>query len=241
MSVSPAASSMSVFSGERSDLHSVSSRPPRYHSQSRAGLWQNKKKRFLEKAQHTHKELLWASRNSGQKERSRLLLPSISTRKVTEQDLDEQESCLEEMLAAQDRNSHGLPPPPKGHDTLRIILNNVNVLQLFAKGREKEKIGWIETTRKNYQSDIYCCVENRIQWDMATSDQQFDDIFVNGEERYSSDLHSFSVGFSRYYPLLPSCQYITSYLPPVRDTEGSIRFRRRRRRRRPYYVLGSCD
>jgi hypothetical protein len=186
MSVSSAASSMSVSSGERSDLHSVSSRPPRYHSQSRAGLWRNKKKRFLAKAQPTHKELFWASRSGGQNERTRSCLPSISTRRVAEQDLDEQEEYLEEMLAAQDRDSYGLPPPPKTHDTLRIILNNVNGLQLFARGKEKEKIGRIETTRKKYQSDIYCCVENWVQWDMATSDQQFDDIFGIGEERYCS-------------------------------------------------------
>ena len=186
MSVSSAASSMSVSSGERSDLHSVPSGSPRYHSQSRAGVWRNKKKRFLAKAQPTYKELFWASRKGGQKEHSSPPLPSINTRKAAKRDVDDQVDYLEEMLATQDRESHGLPPPPKTHDTLRIILNNVNGLQLFTKGRGNEKIGRIETTRKKFQSDIYCSVENCVQWDMSTSDQQFDDVFGIGEERYCS-------------------------------------------------------
>ena len=175
---------MSVSSGERSDSHSSSSGSPRYHSQSRAGVWRNKKKLFLDKVKPTHKELFWASRTGGQRNRDVPPLPSISTRTVAEQDLDEQVDYLEEMLAAQDCDSHGLPPPPKTHDTLRIVLNNVRGLQLFTRG--KEKIGRIETTRKKFQSDIYCCVENWVQWDMSTSDQQFEDLFGVGEERYSS-------------------------------------------------------
>ncbi len=111
MSVASAATSMSVSSGERSYSHSSSSGTPRYHSQSRAGLWRNKKKLFLAEAKPTHKELFWASRRGGQREHARPPLPSISTRTVAEQDLDEQVDYLEEMLAAQDCDSYGLPPP----------------------------------------------------------------------------------------------------------------------------------
>ena len=90
MSVSSAATSMSVSSGERSDSHSSSSGSPRYHSQSRAGVWRNKEKLFLDKkVKPTHKELFWASRTGGQRKRDDPPLPSISTRTVDEQDLDE--------------------------------------------------------------------------------------------------------------------------------------------------------
>ena len=106
MSVSSAATSMSVSSGERSDSHSSSSGSPRYHSQSRAGVWRNKKKLFLDKVKPTHKELFWASRTGGQRKRDDPPLPSISTRTVPEQDLYEQVDYLEEILAAQDCDSH---------------------------------------------------------------------------------------------------------------------------------------
>jgi len=113
-------------------------------------------------------------------ERTRDSLPTLGTRTpAVQHDLERQEDYIEDMLDAQHEDSYGLTPPPKTHDTLRLVLNNVNGLRLFTDGGEK--IGRIETTRKRYHADIYCCVENWVQWDMTTSNQQFEDIFGIGE------------------------------------------------------------
>eukprot|EP00984_Skeletonema_dohrnii_P005868 scaffold2076_cov69-Skeletonema_dohrnii-CCMP3373.AAC.3 len=164
------------------DSHSSLSSSSRYHSQSRAGRWRNSKKRFLDKAKPSHKELFQASRRRSRRERSRAPIPKV--KEVAQEDVDQQEDYLEAMLDSQEDDSYGLPPPPKDHDTLRLILNNVHGLKLFTDGGER--VGRIETTRKNFHADIYCCVENWLQWDMASSEQQFEDIFGIGEERYSS-------------------------------------------------------
>ena len=185
-----AATDMSVSSGERSSSHSLPS-SPRYHSQSRAGVWRNKKKAFLKKSKPSHAELFRLSKRNQEIDTTRHPPPSAQPRRsVSAQQIDQQSDYIDTMLLEQDKDSYGLPPPPKDHDTLRIILNNVNGLRLFTDGGEK--VGRIETTRKRFHADVYCCVENWVQWDMVLSNQQFDDIFGVGEERYSS------VGFNRH-------------------------------------------
>lgn len=93
------------------------------------------------------------------------------------------------MIEAHRSDTYGPLPPPKEDDTIRMILNNVNGLSLFYD--EGEKIGNIEATRRKYGADVYFCVENWIQWDMASSTQKFEDLFGIGEER------ACSVGFNR--------------------------------------------
>ena len=94
------------------------------------------------------------------------------------------------MLEANQNDTYGPPPPSKEDNTIRMILNNVNGLRLFSD--EGEKIGNIEATRKKYGADVYFSVENWIQWDMAASNQKFDDLFGIGEDR------ACSVGFNRH-------------------------------------------
>lgn len=184
MNEESAATDMSVSSGERSSSHSLPS-SPRYHSQSRAGLWRNRKQTFIKKSKPSHAELLRLSKRNQEIDTSQPPPPSARPRRpIPTQLLDQQSDYIDDVLAEANSDSYGLPPPPKDHDTLRIILNNVNGLRLFTDGGEK--VGRIETTRKRFHADVYCCVENWVQWDMCLSNQQFDDIFGIGEERYSS-------------------------------------------------------
>eukprot|EP00986_Skeletonema_menzelii_P018773 scaffold26710_cov113-Skeletonema_menzelii.AAC.2 len=187
---SSAATDMSVSSSERSSSHSTPSSSPRYHSQSRAGVWRNSKKAFIKQSKPTHSELLRASRRDSRLERTRAPPSRVGNRRsISHAQVDQQVDYIDAIITDQPNDSYGLPPPPKDHNTLRLVLNNVRGLGFLTDGGEK--VGRIESTRKKLHADLYCCVENWIQWDMCRSDQQFEDVFGVGEERYSS------VGFNR--------------------------------------------
>ena len=78
------------------------------------------------------------------------------------------------------KGGHGLVPEDKPADTVRILFENWNSIQLFTGTR---KINLINSLVKRYKSDVLAGVELQANWDYAAYDRQFHDLFCMGDIR----------------------------------------------------------